>query len=76
MMTLAIFPLPFIPLALIAIWAAIAGLSITVFRLVIDKKIDPQEKLQKLDAMKASGVIKTEEYDKARQMILDKFVQR
>lgn len=77
MITLAILPplIPLIPLGMLALWAAIAGLSITVYKLVKDKKMDPQDKLRKLDEMKASGTIKQEEYDKARQMILDSFVK-
>lgn len=72
MTTLAILP-PFLllPLAVMALAAAVAGLSLNVYKLVQNKKLDPDQKLKKLDEMKAAGTIKLEEYEKARQMVLD-----
>jgi hypothetical protein len=76
MTTLAILPfLPLLPLAVIALAAAVAGLSLNVYKLVKSGKLDPDAKLKKLDEMKAAGTIKPEEYEKARQMVLDSFTK-
>lgn len=77
MITLAILPpfLPLLPLAVLALAAAVAGLSLNVYKLVKNKKLDPDQKLKKLDEMRAAGTIKPEEYEKARQMVLDSFTK-
>ncbi len=55
--------------------AALAGISLYLYQLVHSKTLSVDQKLNKLEEMRASGKIKQEEYDKARQLILDSFCQ-
>ena len=79
MITLAILPpviLPLLPMAVLALAAAVSGLSIGVYRLVKNRKLDPDHKLQKLDEMRAAGTIKRGEYERARQIVINGFALR